>query len=230
MRPEPFAAFQQALLLGPGHCPRDLFEGSVPAIVRGLKVHANNISHARHVALEETYPRLLETMGLEAFHKVAEEFLEQPIVKARGLDALGQGFQQLLDDPLHRDLARAEWLWLQSFHAAEAEALTLAGLGALEPDVLLAARLKLHPAARWLELENSSAFEWDVLLAGQGNVILFSRPDANVLARRLDDEAAPLLPLLFESSPVARLLGSDLPSLITLIDAGTVILETSNEA
>lgn len=76
MQPDDLNAFHQALRLGPGFCPPDLFEGTVPAIVRGLKAHANNIGYARHMALEETYPRLARRVGPAAFHEAAERFLE----------------------------------------------------------------------------------------------------------------------------------------------------------
>jgi hypothetical protein len=230
MRPDRAIAFREALLRGPGYCPADLFEGCVPAIVRGLKVHANNISHARHVALEETYPRLVRAMGLEAFHEAAERFLAQSFVWSRGLDALGEGFEQVLGDPVHRDIARVEWAWLEAFHAADAEALTLEKLAALEPDKLLGARLSLHPATRWLKLELADEFEWDSSAPCNGDVVHLSRPGADVSVRRLDAEPASLLPLISNSCPVAQLLGTDLTALIALVDAGTVILETHHEA
>lgn len=229
MQLEPFAAFQQSLRRGPDYCPPELFEGSVPHIVRGLKVHANNIAHARHVALEETYPRLLHAMGPQAFHAAAERFLNQSQVLCRALDALGEGFEQLLDDAALRDLARAEWLWLEAFQSAEDESLTLAELASLDPDTLLEAHLRLHPAARWLALEEPETFAWNASIVGHGDVLLFSRPDAEVLIRRVGDEAAFFLPLLSKACPVPRLLGAGLPALIALIDAGAIIMETRHE-
>lgn len=229
MRPESFNAFHEAIRFGAGHCPPDLFDGSVPAIVRGLKVHANNIAHARHVALEETYPRLLRAMDPGAFHEAAEQFLDQPHVVSLSLDALGEGFERYLEEASFRDLARAEWRWLETFHAAEAEALTVAELASLQPDALLAARLRLHPATRWLVLEEPEAFDWDWQIAGDGEVLLLSRPDAEVLLRRVDAEAASILSALSKPRPVVRLLGADLPALITLIDAGTIVLESVRE-
>lgn len=230
MRPDSAIAFREALLRGPGYCPANLFEGSVPAIVRGLKVHANNISHARHVALEETYPRLVRAMGLEAFHEAAERFLAQSIVWSRGLGALGEGFERVLGEPVHRDIARVEWMWLEAFHAADVEALTLEKLAALEPDKLLGARLSLHPATRWLELEHADEFEWDSAAECNGDVVVLSRPGVDVSVRRLNPEPASLLPLISNSCPVEQLLGTDLTALIMLVDAGTVILETHHEA
>ncbi len=39
------------------HLPDDLFAGPHERVLVGMKVHANTISHARLVALEETFPR-----------------------------------------------------------------------------------------------------------------------------------------------------------------------------
>lgn len=223
MQPDVFTSLHQALRFGPGYCPRELFEGSVPAIVRGLKVHANNISHARHVALEETYPRLLELMGIAAFHAAAEAFLESDGVTCRSLDTIGEGFEKLLDDPTHRNLARAEWAWLDAFHAAEGEALALAALAGIDPETLITARLALHPATRWFALEDPHSLAWDI--AGEGNVLLVTRPQTEVLLRRADSVAADILSLLSKSCAASDVLGADPTTLIALIDAGAVVLE-----
>jgi hypothetical protein len=227
MRHDPLSAFYQALRLGPGYCPPDLFEGSVGSIVRGLKVHANNVSHARHVALEETYSRLLDAMGLEAFHYVAECFLADPRVLNRSLDCLGKGFDQLIEDPAQRDLARAEWLWLESFRSPEAEAVTLAELAAFDPERLLASSFRLHPAARWTTLERPAAFSWG---EGDGELLLITRPDAELHVRRIADEPAALLASLTQSRPADELLESDPSTLVTLVGAGAIVLEISDEA
>ena len=230
MRHEPFTAFHQALRLGPGYCPPDLFDGSVAAIVRGLKVHANNIAHARHVALEETYPRLLSHMGLGRFHQAAERFLTDPVALGRALDQLGEGFEAILDDPAERDLARAEWLWLETFNAAETQAVTLAELALLTPEALLAAEFRLHSATRWLALEQPASFNWDDAFDQDGDTVLLTRPDSTVTVRRISGEAATLLPSLIKSRPAGEMLEADPSALITLVGAGAILLEKSDEA
>jgi len=45
------AAIAATLLRGPAHLPADLLAGGDAAVMRGLRVHANTISHARLVAL-----------------------------------------------------------------------------------------------------------------------------------------------------------------------------------
>src|SRR6476469_3480527 len=80
MRPDAQMLMQRTLTLGPDYCPSDLFSGSVDRIVLGRKVHANTISHARFVALEETFPKLRAAMGPEAFHAASERHLANPAV------------------------------------------------------------------------------------------------------------------------------------------------------
>src|SRR6476646_3452839 len=111
---DPLSAFHDAVRYGPAACPDDLFAGTVPHIIRGLKVYANNVAHARRTALEDTYARLVASIGADRFHAVATRFLDQDEVLSRSPDALGEGFAEFLDDAHERDLARAEWAWLQS--------------------------------------------------------------------------------------------------------------------
>src|SRR3546814_20089502 len=71
------AAIAATLLHGPGHLPADLFAGSDAAVLRGLRVHANTISHARLVALEETFPRTRDYLGEEEFNRLSRRFVEE---------------------------------------------------------------------------------------------------------------------------------------------------------
>lgn len=225
MRPDPFIAFHRALEFGPGSCPADLFAGSVPSIVRGLKVHANNIAYARHMALEQSYPRLLQLLGLQAFHDAAERFLDQPQIANRSLDSLGEGFTQLLDDPAHRNLGNAEWAWLQVFHAAEAKALTLAELATLDAETLIGARFSLHSAVRWFPLEEPFQLPWDHPLSDDGEALLLTRPESEVKLQRIDSGATAVLSLLSTPCTPGELLGTEALKLIALIDAGAIVLE-----
>ncbi len=225
MQPEPLIAFHQALRYGPGHCPPDLFDGTVPSIVRGLKAHANNIGHARHVALEETYPRLRRRMGSDSFHAAAERFLDDNRVLGRSLDTLGSGFELFLENPGERDLARAEWAWLEAYGAAEGAVLTLAELAKMDPHSLVDAHLAIHPATRCVALEAPESFVWEDGLAGDGNFLLLSRPHSDVLVRRIDAVEAKIVALLARAVRASELLGGEATALIALVQAGTIRLE-----
>src|SRR3546814_1795547 len=115
------AAIAATLLHGPGHLPADLFAGSDAAVLRGLRVHANTISHARLVALEETFPRTRDHLGEEEFNRLSRCFVEEGGAQRWSLRDIGAGFADWLADPRAADLARVEWAWLESYHAARSE-------------------------------------------------------------------------------------------------------------
>ncbi len=186
MRPDAFAAMRDTLQHGPGHCPADLFAGEVAGIVRGLKVHANQIAHARHIALEDTYPRLRARTGAEAFHVLADAHLASKRVRGKSLDGLGAGLERLLQAPAMRDLARAELAWLQAYHARDAAPLTSADIAALDPEELLDLTVERHPAARVIGLEEPKTSPWDEPVAGEGAYLLVTRPGVQVMLRRID--------------------------------------------
>lgn len=227
MRPDAHAAMRNTLAFGPGHCPRDLFDGAVAGIVRGLKVHANQIAHARHVALEETYPRLRERMGAEAFHVLAEVHLASGRVFGKSLDALGTGLERLLDSPALRDLARVELAWLQAYHARDAEALMMADIVGLTPEALLDVAVARHPAARVVAIEDPGTVPWDETAIGEGGFMIVTRPGAKVLLRRIDD----VLAWNFTRTPARTeeylLAGVEPAALFGLVEAGALILQGS---
>ena len=48
---------------GPDALDHSLFDGPIDRVMLGLKAHANTISHARLVALEETFPLTRQALG-----------------------------------------------------------------------------------------------------------------------------------------------------------------------
>ena len=74
------SAMMAALDHGPAHLPDGLFIGSPERVLAGMKVHANTISHARLVALEETFPRTREAIGHDRFNAHSRLFLDEPRV------------------------------------------------------------------------------------------------------------------------------------------------------
>ena len=228
MQPDSLQAFHQALRLGPGYCPADLFDGTVPSIVRGLKAHATNIAYARHTAIEETYPRLARRMGASAFHDAVERFLELQHVLGRSLDLLGDGFVEVLTHPHERDLALVEWAWSQAFQAQDAEALTLSALAQATPDHLLIGHFALHPATRCVRMEAAHDFVWDNLLPGSDDFVFITRPGADVRVRRADGRQAAIVAQLDSDSGESLSIASDPTAFIALVEAGAIVLENQS--
>jgi hypothetical protein len=165
---------------GPDRLDPTLFAGPPDRVLLGLKAHANTISHARIVALEQTFPLTRREIGDAAFNAVARAFVETDIARSSDTNRIGVGFLEFLDDPVAAELAQIEWAWLESYHAAEAVPITLGDLGALEEAALLALRVAVHPAARLVPIAHPIAAALPELASQQPCAILVVRPDAEV--------------------------------------------------
>lgn len=192
------AAIAATLLHGPGYLPAGLFAGDDTAVLRGLRVHANTISHARLVALEETFPRTREHLGDAEFNRQSRAFVEGGGAEALALPDIGRDFAGWLADPLAADVARIEWAWLESYHAAEADPLRLADLAGQDEATLLRLPVRLHPAARIVTLTSDAA------LPSGTTALLVIRPAAEVRLLALHPAEDAALDLAKEISPLGN--------------------------
>jgi hypothetical protein len=189
---------------GPDRLDPMLFAGPPERVLLGLKTHANTISYARLVALEETFPLTRQHLGDTAFNSIARDFVETDIAKASDANRIGFHFPGHLPDAPTAELAQIEWAWLESYHAAEAIPMTLADLGALEEAALLALPVALHPAARLVPVTGPIA-ETLVELAGQKPAaILIIRPDAEVRLVPLNETQAAVFRASTEKNTTLR--------------------------
>jgi hypothetical protein len=232
-----------ALDHGPAHLPGGLFAGSPEQVLAGMKVHANTISHARLVALEDTFPRTREAIGHDRFNAHSRLFVLQPRVTAQALVDIGSGFDGFLisagENHGVADLARFEWLWLQSYHAADAEPLMLGELAGLAPEALLEQVLACHPAAiaaRFAPLLHD-LIGAEVPGLGEAETILITRPQAEVLVAPANDLMDQIFALAEKPRTIGNLLAlasevqgdeaelvdAAMQALVALINAGALI-------
>ena len=200
------AAIAATLLRGPAHLPPNLFAGGEAAVLRGLRVHANTISHARLVALEETFPRTRAYLGDEEFNRLSCRFVEEGGAGRRPLNDIGETFAERLADPRAADLARVEWAWLESYHAADALALALADLLALGEAGLLSLPVRLHPATRVVVLSSDAAPLTDPAFASDTRALLVTRPDAEVRLFAIEQAAAAAIGMAQEIAHIGNLI------------------------
>ena len=172
---------------GPDRLDPMLFAGPPDRILLGLKAHANTISHARIVALEETFPLTRQHLGEASFNARAREYVETIIARASDTNRIGARFTGFLDDPRESEIAQIEWAWLESYNAAEAVPLTLADLAALDEAALLALRVAPHPSARVVGISLPIASALNELAGQQPAALLCVRPDAEVRLIPLDN-------------------------------------------
>lgn len=177
--------FVACLQEGPAHFPADLFAQAPERALLGLKVHANTISHARLVALEDAYPLLRAHWGHEKFHAVSREYVEQDHVLACDTDRIAGEFPGFLAARDHGatevDLARIEWAWLESYRGAEAAAVVLSDVAALAEDRLLAFPIAAHPALRVVALTGPLSGQLGELAETRPHALMIARPQAQVL-------------------------------------------------
>jgi len=153
---------QRAMMLaideGPVHLPPGLFAGPASRIIAGMKVHANTISHARLVALEESFPRVLALLGHAEFNRHSRGFLLRAEAVRVALAVIGREFPRYLscipEAAFASALAQFDWLWLEAFRAPEVRSLVLADLAGIRPQELPQIVLQRHPATRLAPLDD----------------------------------------------------------------------------
>lgn len=165
---------------GPDRLDPTLFAGPADRVLLGLKAHANTISHARIVALEETFPLTRQHLGEAVFNLRAREYVETVIARASDANKIGARFSGFLDDPVTAELAQIEWAWLECYHAAEATPLMVGDLAALDEAALLALPVAPHPSARIVAVSTPIASALHELAGQQPAAILCVRPEAEV--------------------------------------------------
>lgn len=212
--PIALAAGQQAFLAGlyggPAALDPALFDGGADRIHRAMRLYANTVNHARIVAVEQTFPLTREAIGGETFHRLAQAHVESDGARREPLATIGAGFIDSLAqadvDPLCVTLAQIEWAWLESHRAADASALTLADLAALDPAALLAMPVSLHPATRLVACPQGVPDEAVEAVSDDDVAVLIVRPEAEVRLIAIDAVAAALVAPTMHDANVAELL------------------------
>lgn len=228
------AAMMRAIALGPEQVPQGLFRGSRSVALRGLSVHANTISHARLIALEETYPRTRRLLGDGAFNRLSRAFCESRNAGELPLAQIGRDFPAWLDlsgqSGTAGSLARFEWAWLECYHACEASAFGLAELASLAEAEVASLALVCHPASAILtldiEIREMLGVEFGVNFPSPQ--VLISRPEAEVEVTAISATAARLHAALGRPFAICNLLAEAAEpdaegSLLALIAAGALV-------
>ena len=221
---------------GPSALDPSLFAGDPERVILGLKAHANTISHARLVALEDTFPRTREAMGDSEFNQLSRSYCDTAIARALDSNAIGTHFAAHLVaadvEAATIDLARIEWLWLDSYDAAEMDHLELANLAGLDEAALLEMQVTKHPAANILALSAPLSPALEELGGHEGvHAVLISRPETQPVLSPLSRAEAEIFVAAEKNVSIGNLLelsleqgGEDdaLAPVITLINAGAL--------
>lgn len=217
--PVPQRAFSAALLSMQAVAPAGL---RVPAGVdaqRRFAVHRNNVTVALIDALAAAFPVVHELVGDAFFRDLARDYARIDPPRSPVMSDYGDGFAAFIDAyapvanlPYLGDMARLERLRGQSYHAADADALPVEAFRALlaSPQRLAVARVRLHPASRWLASQHAVHSLWaahrhadvgrDAAFAAidteRGEHVLVFRPRHEVQLAALPDGAVVFLDAL----------------------------------
>lgn len=199
---------------GPAHFPSDMFVEDKARALLGLKAHANTISHARLVALENAYPKLHEHLGHDRFHALSRDYVEQDQILACDLNGIAAGFADFLKREkcggTEIDLARVEWAWIESYRAAEAEPLAPADIAALDEESLLGLGIEAHPAMRLIGLTGALSPALGELGAATPHALLVARPEARVLFHPLTETEHAIAGKIADIATLGNLLDASL--------------------
>ena len=192
-------AFADSLLQPEAPCPAGLktWNGSDPA--KRFAVYRNNVVVSLVDALADSFPVVQALVGEDFFRAMAAEFARGNPPRSPVLAWYGAGFADFVENfppaaglPYLADVARLEWLRVEAWHAADADPLPLAEIGALLADdaALSALRLALHPSLRVLRSAHPVVSLWSAHQAADTAAALgaidFTEEAALVLREGLD--------------------------------------------
>jgi hypothetical protein len=121
-------------------------------------VYRHNLFSNWRAALADTFAVVERLVGAAFFGEAARRYAIAHPSASGDLNRFGRHFPAFLDAyPYARDLpylgdvARLEWAWHESFHAADAPPIDLEALARVAPEAQGEIRFRLHPAVRLVE-------------------------------------------------------------------------------
>lgn len=176
-------------------------EGSGAPPTRRFNVYRNNLYASLIEVLAGRFPVVVRLVGEDFFRAMARLYVELEPPRSPVLLRYGAGFSDFVDSfppaetvPYLADVARLEWAWAVSYHSADAEPLSLAGLAAVGNEAEVTG-LKLHPSLQLVGSNYPVVSIWErnaregdptsTRLPHNGEDALLLRPYLTVEVRRL---------------------------------------------
>ncbi len=169
-----------------------------------MAIHRNTATAALTAALALNFPAVRAIVGADFFEAAACEFVQVHAPVRACLNDYGQQFPAFLAQfapaaalSYLPDVARLEWAVSRALHAADAPALELGALAALEPERVPFVSFEPHPAVSVLHLDSPADAIWRAVLSEDdaamaaletaGKVwLLVARTATGVQVQRLD--------------------------------------------
>jgi hypothetical protein len=260
MRPDPIAhspaapgaaysaAFSAALLKPDCETPALVSGPAGKAAAKRYAVYRNNVTVSLIDALAAVYPAVRRITGVEFFRAMARFHIREtpptsPLLFEYGRDfpAFIEAYEYARGMPWLADTARIERAWLDAYHAADATPLAAADLATLPPERLADLVFAPHPATSLLRSRfaavtifaaNRGAESVEEIDAGAAEDALITRPELDVVVRRLAPGEAEFLSALIAGRPLGEAADAALKAhpgfdigagLATLLESGAFV-------
>lgn len=242
------AAFAPALT-DPGRQTPSLVAGpDGKSAVKRYNVYRNNVTVSLIDALAAIYPAVQRITGVEFFRAMARFHIRQTLPTSPLLFDYGHDFPDFVESyrfarsmPWLADTARVERAWLDAYHAADAEPLSLDAFARVPAARLADIRVTLHPSTRVVRSRyaaltiftaNRSPGPVGPIDAAGPEEVLVTRPAMEVIVGRLPTGGATLVEALIAGLTLGEAMAAALdcdPSfdiaaaLAGLVEAGAVV-------
>lgn len=220
-RGESFAGSFATALLDPGRPPAtDVVGPKGKGALKRYAVYRNNVTVSLIESLAATFPAVKRLVGDDFFRAMARFHLRATPPTSPLMFEYGRDFPDFIaayeyarDLPYLADVARIERAWLDVYHAADTAPLAAAAFADVAPDRLADVRVVAHPATRVLRSEysatsifaaNRGAKASERLDASQAEDALVTRPDMEVVVRRLPPGVAVFLTNLIDGATLGE--------------------------
>lgn len=242
------AEFRDALLDPERTTPSVVAGPNGKAAAKRYDIYRNNVVVSLIEALAAAFPATQRITGPEFFRAMARFHVRAAPPTSPLLFEYGRDFPDFIADyeyaqmmPWLADVARIERAWLDAYHAADAPPLTSAALASIAPERLADTVLTPHPAMRIVRsrfpavtvfVANRSDGPVGPIVATEPEDALVTRPDMDVVVRRLPPGGALFLTRLAMGEPLATAAATalaassdfDLPANIAgMLEAGAFI-------
>jgi hypothetical protein len=170
-------AFLAAVTGGDPASAEQLVRPAAVGAARRLDIYRNNARSNWRGAMQAVYPVVLALVGEPFFNEAADRLADAEPSRSGDLHRFGSGFADFLTTypyarelPYLPDVARLEWAWHESFHAAEHEKLAFEQLAQVAPGRYGELRFRLHPSARLVRSDYPVFSIWQANQPGVADV------------------------------------------------------------
>ncbi|MEQ8228089.1 MAG: DNA-binding domain-containing protein [Rhodospirillales bacterium] len=188
-----------------------------------FNVYRNNVAVGLRDILGETFPVVRDLVGDEFFSAMARAFGQVSPPRSPVLIEYGGGFADFIDGfeparplPYLADVARLEWAWHESYHAADAEPMSIDVLTDRNPSDIENLHFQVHPSLRLMRSDWPVASIWQAHQADTtsdlsslpkgGEQIMVVRPYLSVEVRSLEPAAFEFAERVASGAPLGRVL------------------------